>query len=112
MHVADLDGSSSTYYSRRWNATVTVTVHDADENPVSGATVTGRWSYRYWRTVSCITNSAGTCSMTRTRVYGRRYPTVNFTVENVERSGVTYAPGANHDPDGDSDGTIITISKP
>jgi hypothetical protein len=114
MHVADLDGSSSNYSSwgRRWNATVTVFVHDADENPVSGARVTGTWSYRYWRTVSCTTNSAGTCSITRTRIYGRRYPTVNFTVENVEHSGTTYGPGANHDPDADSDGTTIKISKP
>jgi hypothetical protein len=27
-------------------------------------------------------------------------------------TGAPYAAGANHDPDGDSDGTTITVSRP
>jgi hypothetical protein len=37
---------------------------------------------------------------------------VTFTVTDVSKAGMTYNPGANHDPDGDSNGTVIVVSKP
>lgn len=37
---------------------------------------------------------------------------VTFTVTNVTRSGDTYASSSNHDSEGDSNGTSITILKP
>jgi hypothetical protein len=44
MHVGDLDGSSAPAPRNHWNANVTITVHDANENPVANATVSGTWS--------------------------------------------------------------------
>jgi translation initiation factor IF-2 len=35
---------------------------------------------------------------------------VTFTVDTITLSGATYAPADNHDPDGDSSGTVITVS--
>jgi hypothetical protein len=35
-----------------------------------------------------------------------------FTVTNVAAGGLTYSASANHDPDGDSNGTSITMLKP
>jgi hypothetical protein len=35
-----------------------------------------------------------------------------FTVAGVIHASLTYDPAANADPDGDSDGTAITIKKP
>jgi hypothetical protein len=37
---------------------------------------------------------------------------VTFTITNMTRSGFSYAPGSNHDPDGDSTGTTIVVIKP
>ena len=36
--------------------------------------------------------------------------TVSFAVEDATDS-LAYVPSSNHDPDGDSDGTTITVSK-
>jgi hypothetical protein len=36
--------------------------------------------------------------------------TATFTVSSL--TGAPYAAEANHDPDGDSDGTTITVSRP
>jgi hypothetical protein len=37
---------------------------------------------------------------------------VTFTATNVMASGATYLPSSNGDPDGDSNGTTITVLKP
>jgi hypothetical protein len=37
---------------------------------------------------------------------------VTFTVTNVTAGGATYVPSSNGDPDGDSNGTTITVNKP
>jgi len=38
--------------------------------------------------------------------------TAVFAVTNVTASGASYVSSSNHDPDGDSNGTSITIDKP
>jgi hypothetical protein len=37
---------------------------------------------------------------------------VTFGVVNVAQATLTYKSADNHDPDGDSNGTSITVSKP
>jgi hypothetical protein len=37
---------------------------------------------------------------------------VTFTITNMTKSGFSYAAGSNHDPDGDSNGTAIIVTKP
>ena len=107
MHVGDLDGSSSG--SRRWGATVTITVHDGDHNPATEAAVSGTWDYRN-TSASCTTNSSGQCSVTLNFIRPSM-SSVTFTVNNVTHSSLTYSAAANHDPDGDSNGTSITVAK-
>jgi hypothetical protein len=34
---------------------------------------------------------------------------VTFRIISVEKAGYPYNPAANHDPDGDSDGTVIVV---
>lgn len=106
MHVGDLDGTKAVA-ARKWNATVTITVHDASHGAVPGATVTGRWGTK--GSVACTTNSTGYCSMTKT---GLTSASIVFTVTNVSKSGAAYSASANHDPETDSNGTSITIAKP
>jgi serine protease len=93
MHVGDLDGSKSG--TNRWSATVTITVHDAAHNPVASVSVSGNWSK---------------CSVTKSNI-PRTTTSVTFSVTGLSKSGWTYVSASNHDPDGDSNGTNITITK-
>ena len=110
MHIGDLDGTG-TLQGSRWTSTVTITVHDANHNPVANATVTGVWSNGASGTASCTTGSNGQCTVTKSDLSKGR-SSVTFTVNNVTRAASTYTSATNHDPDGSSNGTRIVIAKP
>jgi hypothetical protein len=111
VHVADLDRAASRKgKSANWEASVTVTVRDAADAAVAGATVSGSWSGGISASASGVTASNGTLTLrTGSKVQGT---TVTFTVANVTGAGLTYNAAANIDPDGDSTGTSITVSRP
>jgi immune inhibitor A len=106
IHIGDLDGTKSGT-SRKWNASVTVTLHDGNHIPVAGVLVTGTWSNK--GSTSCTTTTGGQCTMSKT---GLNVLSISFTVTNASKTGLTYTSGANHDPDADSTGTVITIGRP
>ncbi len=106
MHVSDLDGTK-TAAGRKWNASVTITVRNGSGVAVSGATVTGSWAGK--GSTACTTTTTGQCSMTKT---GLTSASIVFTVTNVSKSGFSYNASLNSDPEGDSNGTSITIAKP
>ncbi len=112
LHVGDLDGSSTPAgRGGKWNATVTITVHDADEAAVTDATVSGSWSAGANGSGSCVTNASGQCTITRNNI-NKNSSSVTFTVTGVSHGTLSYAPGDNHDPDGDSNGSVFVIPKP
>jgi hypothetical protein len=111
MHVGDLDGTSNPGNRNRWEATVTITVHDANENPVSGATASGTWSGGVSGGSSCVTDNTGACSLARGNIK-RNVSSVVFTIDAVSHNSLQYQPSANHDPDGDSNGTSISVVAP
>ena len=110
IHVGDLDGAG-TSQGNKWTSTVTITVHDANHNPVANATVTGAWSNGASGTSSCTTASNGQCTVTKSNL-SRGRSSVTFTVNNVTRATSTYTSANNHDPDGGSNGTGIVVAKP
>lgn len=107
-HVGDLDGLSLRQPGV-WLAQVTVSVHDDAHLPVSGALVSGTWVD--FGTASCTTGADGTCLVALNGI-PRRTSSVTFVVDDVSHASLVYSPGANHDPDGDSDGTTITVNRP
>jgi serine protease AprX len=109
LHIGDLDGSTSVS-KNTWTASVTMTVHN-DGHAAVGATVSGTWSGGYSATASCATTAAGTCKVSTANL-NKSKTSATFTVTNVAASGLTYSASANHDPDGDSNGTSITMLKP
>ena len=112
MHVGDLDGSAIlTNNGRRWQATVTITVLNAGNGPVSSATVSGNWSNGASGSGTCNTNAAGQCNVVKGSINTNR-ASVRFTVTNVTKAGASYNSAANADPDGDSNGTFITVLQP
>jgi subtilisin len=110
MHVGDIDGSKSSQ-GGSWTATVAITVHDSGHNPLAGAAVSGTWSNGATGSASCTTDTNGRCSVLKSGI-PKRTSSVRFTVGNVTLSSLNYDSTGNHDPDSDSNGIFITVTKP
>jgi hypothetical protein len=117
IHIGDLDGSSTPGGGPNWTAGVTATVHAIDESPVSNATV----AFQVTRTrksngtlavtfPTCVTNAAGVCSVSQGVNSNQFEDDVTFEVTNVTNAA-PYQSADNHDPDGDSDGTMIVVQR-
>ena len=107
IFVADLDRTAVNNGSR-WNAQVVIEVRDAADGLVSGATVAGTWGST---SASCVTGATGRCTASLNGI-GKKTTSVVFRVTDVSKAGLGYDATGNSDPDGDSDGTSITVSKP
>ena len=108
IHVGDLDGSTIKG-SGTWSASTTIRVDTAGHLPQPGATVRGVWSSGLAGT--CTTVANGTCAIGSGSI-ARKIQTAAFTVTSMSFGSTTYDPSLNHDPDGDSTGTAITIDRP
>lgn len=108
MHVGDLD-RTRTKQRQTWTATVTARVHHGSHGGVAKATISGSWSHG--GTGSCTTSSSGQCTVSSSGI-PKTTGSVTFTVGNLTHATLPYVPASNHDPDGDSNGTSITVSKP
>lgn len=106
VHVGDLDSSVRTV-GKRVKVAIEVRVHHPAHGPVVGATVSGRWTDDPG-TVSCVTGPDGACVVET----GPLAPpgSVGFTVLGVVFEADPYQPALNHDPDGDSQGTSISVT--
>jgi hypothetical protein len=109
-HVGDLDRSAARS-GTKWNATVTITIHNTNESLVANATVSGKWTNGATGKASCVTNASGVCQVAKTGLAAKT-GSATFTVTNVTHATLTYKSSTNHDPDGDSTGTVIVVSKP
>ena len=107
VRVGDLDGSSVGLRGT-WTATVTATVVDGAGQAVAGAALTGSWD---GEAAWCTTDETGRCDLDLPGLR-KKQATVTFTVSGISADGLHYDPAANGDPDGDSDGTTIVVSKP
>jgi hypothetical protein len=107
VHVGDLDGRS---ISSGGSSTVEVTilVHNNSHAAVANATVTGNFSSGYKGTGSCTTDASGVCRISSGPAAAGSTAIV-FTVTNISYSGSAYGATSNHDPDGESNGTAITV---
>jgi hypothetical protein len=112
IHIGDLDGSASG--NRRWDATVELTVHDSNHQPINGARILGTWTPSGLNSNDCTSGELGgigTCIMLYPSI-ARNRQFVTLTVNSVTMSGRTYQQSANHDPDGGSNGTTIRVNRP
>ena len=107
MHVGDLDGTASAQ-KNQWRATVRTTVADAEGKLVSGATVEGTWGTT--AAVRCTTGADGTCAVS-SPLLPRTTASAAFTVTALTHPVLAYAAEGDTDPDGDSDGTTITVGR-
>lgn len=110
LHCGDLDATRSSAGST-WQAHVTVSIHDANHTALTGALVQGRWSGGLSATKSAYTGPNGTVTFA-TGPIAKRNGSVTFEIIEVISGGLDYHSAANHDPDGESNGTRITVQKP
>lgn len=110
VFINDLDGGGQNN-GGTWTATVTIYVVDGNGNPIANATVEGDWSNGATGSGSGVTNANGVCTISKSGIRKNR-SSVTFSVTDVIASGLIYTPENNNDPDGDSNGTTITILKP
>lgn len=106
IHVGELSGSTATPQAN-WTATVTITVRDADGDPVQGATVTGEWSVPGGGTTCSPTDADGQCSITSVamkRTGTGSVPSITFTIVSLAGTDMTYDP--------DSSTLTVTINNP
>lgn len=117
-HIHDLDGSSAPSGKNKWTATVDVYVVGTELEAlgfvlgVDPTTIT--FSLSAGGTVSCTTPAGGVdgvCSAT-TPVLSKGTKSITLTVVSVTTPGFVYDAADNHDADGDSTGTSITIARP
>lgn len=112
MHVSDLDGTSQWVgYGFKWTADVTITVMDGSGAAVANATVDGTWSGGFEGSATCVTGASGMCTVTTDKIRSRD-TAVSFAVDNISHDSLTYKSDDNNDPDGDSDGSMITVNRP
>jgi hypothetical protein len=109
VHIGDLDGSA-TRQGSTWTASVWVTAHDEAHRVLGGASVSGNWTGGATGTGSCTTDVTGKCNVTKGAIRNK-FGKETFTISNVTQGTLTYASGFNHDPDGDSNGTAITVAR-
>lgn len=95
----------------KWEASVTVVVHDAAENPISDVLVSGTWGGGASESGACTTDSAGTCTVTLNNIRGN-IGSVDFTVDDLILAFYTYSPADNHDPGYGWREPSVTILKP
>jgi len=102
VHITDLDGGP-----KGGKVFVQVFVVDSAQKPVEGAVVYLAWEGGSGPS-SCVTGAGGSCTVHTSNLSSPAK--VALTVTGVVVPGGTYDAGSNQDPEGDSNGTSITIS--
>jgi len=108
IHVGDLN-RASTVQQNTWSAAVTITTHDSAHGFVANAGVSGTWNDG--STATCITDARGQCAVVKSGIL-KKTTSVTFTVTNLMCATFVYKPTANHDANGDSNGTTVSVTKP
>ncbi len=109
LHVGDLD-ATKTIKASSWSTTLTIKVHNASHAVVSGVTVSGTWSNGATGNVTCKTSTAGTCTLSKSSI-PKTTASVTFTVTGMTLAASVYAGSSNHDPETDSNGTVIVVKQ-
>ena len=110
VHIGDLDGTVVNINSKRWQSEITITTHNIFNETKRNATVHGQWSGSVSGSASCTTDISGTCKVLSDRMRSSS-SVATFTVTDIVHSTDLYDATLNNDPDNDSDGTVISVTK-
>ena len=97
MHVEAISGATLVRAGGSGTAEVTVTIEDADGNPVANATVDGEFGGDVNGSPSGVTDSNGEVVLVSEAFFSRP-GTVELCVDDVTHASLTYDPADNADP--------------
>ncbi|MFN0180107.1 MAG: hypothetical protein ACKVZ0_15000 [Gemmatimonadales bacterium] len=110
VHIGDLDGNEfPTSSGGAMSASVLVMVHDAEHRPVTRARVRGSWSDGVSGSSQCETGTDGTCPLASRRFVDQQGLQLILAIRGIEGSELSYDKAANHDVDGETNGTTIRM---
>jgi hypothetical protein len=113
MHVGRIDSRAQLWLDGTWwRIGVAIRADDAGHGILPGTIVSGSWDDG--STSACVTGLVGPCVIVRSPIPAGT-AAVTFTVTtltNPTHPEYAYDASANHDPNGGSDGTSITVMKP
>jgi serine protease len=110
LRVTDLD-ATPVKDKKAWSAGVSIQARDQQGKAASFATVSGTWTEGASGTVTCTTNVYGWCTVTKSGLKNG-VAAVRFTINTIALPGGTYDGSLNSDPESDSNGTTIKVSRP
>lgn len=87
---------------------VRLKIHTENHGIAGGVMVSGVWDDG--APGMCVTDGSGRCSVSRGGI-PRKISSASFTVTGATHVAFVFSPGANHDPDGDSNGTTLVIKR-
>jgi uncharacterized repeat protein (TIGR01451 family) len=107
-HIAALSGVGSITSATQWSASVTITVHDMNHNPVAGVAVSGNWLLAGAANCATPTNALGQCTVTRTGI-SRTSPlgaASIYTLSSLSLGPNGYQPSLNEVA------AVVTVARP
>lgn len=84
-----------------------IIVHHGAHSAVAGVAVTGLWNDGTRAT--CTTAADGRCAVIRSGL--QKTANARFSVSNLTHATLVYQSTDNYDPDGDSTGSAITVTR-
>jgi hypothetical protein len=112
LHIADLDDETDPGFStRRIEAHVGIWVHDSAHHAVPYVSVRASWSGGATGTTRCTTNDLGYCQMASRTIDNQQGIMLTMTVRAFDNPEYEFDKKLNHEPDGDSNGTVIRIQR-
>lgn len=114
MHIGDIDAATQTRKGNYWRVNFTVRAENADHQAIANATVKMIMSRQSNggasnTTMSCVTSTSGTCSVTTG--WDKQLSSVTLNITDITYPTMTYDATMNHDPDGSSNGTTMSVSR-
>lgn len=112
-HIANLDKEVRIINENEWQPRFRIYVHDNNHKPISNAQVTATLTYggnSYTTSCNQPTNASGFCNIVVSRILNT-INQVTLQIVNINSTGKTYRSSENHDANGDSNGTSITLNR-
>jgi hypothetical protein len=110
LFVEDTDAKGRAK-GNRWVAEARIWVFDDKNRAVEGATIKGNWAGAIKGEKQCVTDASGSCVLHSDPI-AQETKRARLQVRNILKTGFTYAPQWNVDPEDDISKGEIVIRKP
>jgi len=111
IHLGDLSAISFQGNRNRWNAVVTILMHDSIEQPVEGVTINYSWIEGISEGGTCVTDADGICTIEQANIKAN-IGSVSLLVINLTHPQYDYQSTLDHSADGNGAQNPLRIASP